>query len=585
MNQFILQTAVFPSEDVCTQASLYFHSSTEDIIYNDSTKLTVPKNEFVSFDTFFNAFSIYKWFKHTTIDNVGFYADVSGRGIATIYWVNGDNSRIIYQLECTTGCYIEKLSLSELIDGRLYFHWHSLEPSVVTDFGFMTYSDTNPELRLAIVITTFNREQAVLSMLQRIHEKLLSDKTFGNRITLYVVNNGEDFSIPSFENIVYLKSENFGGAGGFSRGLIEVKTRGREQFCLFMDDDASCEIESLKRTYHFLLFANKKEQMIAGCMLYQEQPGLVYEAGAIYPYKQTRMQPLKNGLDVSSPKGLDEFDLDDVPANYAGWWFCAFDVSAIKHYAFPFFVRGDDILFGVMHGYEIITLNGIASWQMNFNRKYSAIVEYLSVRGLLVPAFVYPNYKKRLAIAYWVIAKVLLLCFSYRYSSARSIIEAYSDVLDGPDFWLADPDALKARERIAALAQDEIASLSESDVTAEWVAGVSRETRWGKIIRLCLLNGHLVPSCFFLRKEKRISNTEIHPTRHVFLTGKVFYYNSDLQKYIFVVHSKRRFFGVLVMALKLIVRGFIKYPVVSSKYKDKVVFLTSESFWKRFFDK
>lgn len=33
--------------------------------------------------------------------------------------------------------------------------------------------------------------------------------------------------------------------------------------------------------------------MIAGCMLYQEQPGLVYEAGAIYPYKQTRMQPLK----------------------------------------------------------------------------------------------------------------------------------------------------------------------------------------------------------------------------------------------------------------------------------------------------
>lgn len=141
--------------------------------------------------------------------------------------------------------------MSELIDGRLYFHWHSLEPSVVTDFGFMTYSDTNPELRLAIVITTFNREQAVLSMLQRIHEKLLSDKTFGNRITLYVVNNGEDFSIPSFENIVYLKSENLGGAGGFSRGLIEVKTRGREQFCLFMDDDASCEIESLKRTYHF----------------------------------------------------------------------------------------------------------------------------------------------------------------------------------------------------------------------------------------------------------------------------------------------------------------------------------------------
>ncbi|CAI0813297.1 glycosyltransferase [Serratia liquefaciens] len=581
MNQFTLQAATFPSEGVCTQASLYFHSSTKNILNLLSPKLSVPENETVSFDTFYNAFSLYKWRKYTTVDNLGFYANVNGRGIVTIYWIDGADTRIIYQSECSAGCNANELSLSGLTRGRLYFHWRSLEHSVITDFGFTTSSSVPQEKRLAIVITTFNRKQAVLSTLYRINEQLLNDTDFHNKVTLYIVNNGDDFSLPPLDNVVYLKSENFGGAGGFSRGLMEVKHRAREQFCLFMDDDASCEIESIKRAYRLLCFSNKKEQMVAGSMLYEERPGLVYEAGAIYPYKQLRMQPLKTGVDISTPEGLDEFDRDDIPANYAGWWFCAFDVSAIKYYAFPFFVRGDDILFGVMHGYEIITLNGISSWQMNFNRKYSPMAEYLSVRGLLVPAFIYPSFKKRVTIPYWVMGKVLLLCFSYRYSSAQAILEAYQDVLDGPDFWINDADASEARKRITALAQDEVANLSAPFVNAEWVTNVAQETRLHKAIRLCLLNGHLVPGLFFSQRNKRISNTEMHPTRHVFLSDSVFYYNTDIKKYIATQHNKSRFFKILIMTLKLLVRGFIKYPRIASLYKSKIMFLTSETFWKK----
>ncbi|WP_447875031.1 glycosyltransferase [Serratia fonticola] len=583
MNQFTLQSAAFPCEELCPQASLYFHGDTTIVFDSVTAQLTIPEKEEVSFDSFFNAFSLYKWKKHTKINHLGFYANIAGHGIATVYWINGADIRILHQQECTASLHIRELQVDGLDQGRLYFHWRSLADSKISDFGFTTCNSPRQENRLAIVITTFNREKIILSTLQRITTQLLSDEDFYDKVTLYVVNNGSDFTVPSAENIVYLKNKNLGGAGGFSRGLMEVKQRGNEQFCLFMDDDAACEIESIKRAYRLLCFSNKKQQMIAGCMLYEEQPGTVYEAGALYPYKQLRMQPLKIGVDITTSSGLDEFDRDDVAATYAGWWFCAFDVSSIKHYAFPFFVRGDDILFCVMHGYEIVTLNGISSWQMDFKRKYSAMVEYLSVRGLLVPAFLYPSLKKRLAIAYWVLAKVLLLCFSYRYSSAQAILEAYHDVLAGPDFWTGDVDASEARKRITTLAQDEVANLDEWNINAEWVTDTGSEARWHKIMRLCLLNGHLVPSIFFASRPVRIPNTEIHPTHHVFLNNYIFYFNDESKKSIAVHHSKLRFYILLARTLKLIVGGFFKYPHVVSSYKNKISYLTSEAFWKKHF--
>ncbi|HDT0783411.1 TPA: hypothetical protein QIC20_004840 [Klebsiella aerogenes] len=349
-----------------------------------------------------------------------------------------------------------------------------------------------------------------------------------------------------------------------------------------MDDDASCEIESIKRAYWFMCFSKKDEQMIAGSMLYEDKPQTVYEAGAIYPYKQIRMRPLKNGVDVSTPSGLDVFNKEDGQANYAAWWFCAFKVSAIKYYAFPFFVRGDDILFGIMHAYPIVTLNGIASWQMNFNQKYSALVEYLSVRGLLVPAFVYPSSHKRRQIAFWILAKVLLLCFSYRYSSAEAIIEAYSDVMQGPDFWIDDADAQKARRRISELSKDELPGEVEQGNGVKKTDRDSPESKWAKIIRLFLLNGHLVPRFIMAGNRVRIPNTEIHPTKQVFLNAEV-YYETTEGSFIVLKQDKLRCAKLIIKTLWAISKGFFTYNAIAEEYGNKISYLTSENFWKKYF--
>lgn len=581
-NNIALQSSVFPDIHHREISSLYFLSDNVSTCYSDAGYVRVSRNHDICFDTFYNSFDLHKWSKYTTVKQIGFKVDVVGRGIATIILKTKDILKKVFQREIEGAFTLDNLELNECRDGRLYFYWSSIDDSEIRSFSFTTYGAVEDFGKLAIVITTYNRQAALLSTMSRFEENLFSDSVGQSKFHVYVIDNGCNLDLEPRPNVTYIKNKNMGGAGGFTRGLFEVKKNNKETYCIFMDDDASCEIESINRAYWFMCFSKKDEQMIAGSMLYEDKPQTVYEAGAIYPYKQIRMRPLKNGVDVSTPSGLDVFNKEDGQANYAAWWFCAFKVSAIKYYAFPFFVRGDDILFGIMHAYPIVTLNGIASWQMNFNQKYSALVEYLSVRGLLVPAFVYPSSQKRRQIAFWILAKVLLLCFSYRYSSAEAIIEAYSDVMQGPDFWIDDADAQKARRRISELSKDELPCEVEQGNDVKKTDRDSPESKWAKIIRLFLLNGHLVPGFITAGNRVRIPNTEIHPTKQVFLNAEV-YYETTEGSFIVLKQDKLRCAKLIIKTLWAISKGFFTYNAVAEVYGKKISYLTSENFWKKYF--
>ncbi|MFI2893165.1 glycosyltransferase family 2 protein [Klebsiella aerogenes] len=581
-NNIALQSSVFPDIHHREISALYFLSDNVSTCYSDAGYVRVSRNHDICFDTFYNSFDLQKWSKHTTVKQIGFKVDVVGRGIATIFLKTKDILKKVFQREIEGAFTLDNLELTECRDGRLYFYWSSIDDSEIRSFSFTTYGAVEDFGKLAIVITTYNRQAALLSTLSRFEKNLFSDSVGQSKFHVYVIDNGCNLDLEPRPNVTYIKNKNMGGAGGFTRGLFEVKKNNKETYCIFMDDDASCEIESIKRAYWFMCFSKNDEQMIAGSMLYEDKPQTVYEAGAIYPYKQIRMRPLKNGVDVSTPSGLDVFNKEDEQANYAAWWFCAFKVSAIKYYAFPFFVRGDDILFGIMHAYPIATLNGIASWQMNFNQKYSALVEYLSVRGLLVPAFVYPSSQKRRQIAFWILAKVLLLCFSYRYSSAEAIIEAYSDVMQGPDFWIDDADAQKARRRISVLSKDELPGEVEQGNDVKKTDRDSPESKWAKIIRLFLLNGHLVPGFITAGNRVRIPNTEIHPTKQVFLNAEV-YYETTEGSFIVLKQDKLRCAKLIIKTLWAISKGFFTYNAVAEEYGKKISYLTSENFWKKYF--
>ena len=65
-----------------------------------------------------------------------------------------------------------------------------------------------------------------------------------------------------------------GGSGGFTRGLMYLEDEKSYTHCLFMDDDASCEIESIRRAYALLQYATTEKFAVAGAQLREAAPSI-----------------------------------------------------------------------------------------------------------------------------------------------------------------------------------------------------------------------------------------------------------------------------------------------------------------------
>ncbi|MFZ3711468.1 glycosyltransferase family 2 protein, partial [Salmonella enterica subsp. enterica] len=80
---------------------------------------------------------------------------------------------------------------------------------------------------------------------------------------------------------------------------------------------------------------------------------------------------------------------------------------------FPFFVRGDDLLFAYMHNkHYFVTLNAVASSQMDFERKISVLNSYLYFRTVAVPALISRRKCAALLLSVFFVRQVFLASFS-----------------------------------------------------------------------------------------------------------------------------------------------------------------------------
>ncbi|EAZ3558922.1 glycosyltransferase family 2 protein, partial [Salmonella enterica] len=136
---FLLQKVILPNIDLCTEEQLYFRSQGGKYNYT-SCSLLVPRHKVACFDTFYNAFSIKKWKKYTTLTSLFFRVNIIGRGTITVRHKENSVIRVLKQVHfkssSNTGDVIE-IDISKINFGYIYVDWQSDEDSILNGFEFL----------------------------------------------------------------------------------------------------------------------------------------------------------------------------------------------------------------------------------------------------------------------------------------------------------------------------------------------------------------------------------------------------------------------------------------------------------------
>lgn len=580
----IFQSAVYPSFSLCSQIDLYFR-------YNDNVNFNMEKSTFslrrkgvIDTATYFNSVSVGKWKRHTNVDNLDF--NIRFKGKIKVIWrlrrldfsdrVLGEN--YLESNDFTT----QTISLSfwkNLEDGMLSFDIESLGYSEITDFHYSTSSSIINNVKLGIVITHFNRQNYVLPAVDRLKSSLLEDHNFKDKIVLHIVDNSQN--LPEIDGITIIPNENLGGAGGFSRGLMALKENGNFTHCLFMDDDASCEVESVKRTLVFLEHSLDNNVAIAGAMLREAEMFRQFENGARF---EGVCLPNKGGFDLRDVPSLLNNELEER-IDYGGWWFFAFPIAKVDHYAFPYFVRGDDSGFSLRYKFKILTLNGISSWQEDFALKNGPLPHYLDTRYHLMHQFHGLVSGSKIDMIKTTLRMSLKNLLGYQYETALAAICAIEDVAKGKEFWEQNANMAEKRPEIQSLINNEKVVDISLDIANQAHQGNPNEKILARLFRLMTLNGHLLPD-FLINKGMVWQHKGFGGNlREIYRHKRVLYIHWPTRKGYILNQDKGKFFSYFSRYIKATYVLYKNYDKLQKEYQESYDYLTSKSFWDIQFNK
>lgn len=539
----------------------------------------MEKQGVISTDTYFNSISIGKWKKHTIVDNLFFTIKFKGKikiewFVERLHFSSRILKEVILESESLKEHTVPVEMWNQLEDGMLAFNLYALDNSEITTFSYKTETEKKQEIKLGIVITHFNRQQYVLPALDRLKSELFNDPYYANNVEIYVIDNSQN--LPNIDAITIIPNENLGGSGGFTRGLMELKEQGHFTHCLFMDDDASFEVEAIKRALSFLSFAKEENLAMAGAMLREAEMFVQFENGAKF---DGMCKPLKANLDLRKIHSL-LINEQEEQVDYGGWWFFAFPISKVKHYAFPYFVRGDDSGFSLSHDFKIVTLNSISSWQEDFALKNGPLPHYLDTRYHLMHHLHNLVDTSFLGIFKTSASLCLKNLLTYHYDTGLASIIAIEDVLKGSHFWKENVDMAQKRMEIQKIISSEKVIDIPYDISNNVVWGNPNETKLNKLVRLITLNGHLLPKIFF-KKDTVWQNKGFGGNlREVFRHKKVLYIHWPTQKGFILEHDKKKFFSYTWRYFKAMYKLFKNYDQLQKEYQSSYTELTSENFWK-----
>jgi galactofuranosylgalactofuranosylrhamnosyl-N-acetylglucosaminyl-diphospho-decaprenol beta-1,5/1,6-galactofuranosyltransferase len=412
-------------------------------------EIVVDPHSRVSMNTYFGRFPASYWQRWTSAAQVRLEATVSGTGHLSVSASDMNGSARVLARERVADAHDERVTLTTPIDR--FVDGGALWLEIATDNGMLAVRDVRWSVGApsavrptAVVMCTYNRADDCLHTLDAL---TADEESMAMVEAVYVIDQGIDTveSRAGFRPIVdrlgsalhYIRQDNLGGAGGFTRGLYEVADVEHEDHAnvLFMDDDILLEPDTVVR---MTAFANMAvEPMIVGAqMLYLLHPELAYSWA-----QTTDLRALQAGVPV--PRNVLRVDVTSrrqelrVDAGYNAWWSCLIpsEIVARAGYPLPMFFQWDDVEYGHRaraHGYPTVTLAGAGVWHDDWDWKDGdSPTNYFNHRNSLITSALHTDFDPKAAAAV-VRQRLLRFLISMRYGLAATVLKGVEDFLEGP---------------------------------------------------------------------------------------------------------------------------------------------------------
>ena len=577
----VLQSLIHPDLTFGSPDDLYWRLNERAWMERHDPALHFEAGGLSSSDTFYNGLTVRAWKGDAQVDTLGLR--LAGEGAFILTWgLHRAGAATLWvdeqALTLAAGA-PQTLRLQRwagLADGMLFFRLRSLSGGVLRQGTFITWDAPRQAVVLGVVITHYNRAAQVLPGIDRIRALLAARDDLAGRITLTVVDNSRNLPLEDGPGVQVIANRNLGGTGGFVRGLLALQDGGLHTHALFMDDDASCEIEAIARTHALLQYARTPELAVAGALLRELAPWHLLEKGARF---DGLVRPICGGLDMRRVEDLLVAERNAIRPDYGAWWFFAFPLAAVRRFPFPFFVRGDDVDFGLANRFRITTLNGVACFGDDFGVKHQPLTAYLDARYHAVQALLAPRGSGSALLGSAGRAFVKSIA-SYHYSSARAVTLGLRHVLEGPGFFAANLDLQSVRHEIAAWQPDE--KLRPVDAADMVLRGPrrGRESAGRRLLRVLTLQGFLLPG-WLIRNRTTVQEKHFHGNASaLFRYRRVLYLHAVSGQGYFAEYDRGRFFAELGAFIRTVTRFATRLPALRRAYAAAGPSLGSETFWR-----
>lgn len=589
----VVSPILFPTQETSKYVELYFRGNGFTYL-ND--EILSEKNKTIKTNTYYNSFSVEKWNKYTEIKDL--YLRLSCKGKIKLSVINTSlvYNQIIekvlvnkyYDYDIDTEIIIDLTKYLKL-EGMISFEIESISDAKIGNIAYCTSVDIKLP-KLGLVICTYKREKYIDKFIDS-YKKY----RYNHLVNAIIVDNGntlENSGLP--KGIKIFKNMNYGGAGGFSRGMIEIKRLNEKKenhidYIILMDDDIYIDFNIYYKLMAFL--GLRKEEFenyfLAGTMCSLDNKEFQYERYA--QWCGSYFNQMSPGFNLTNIRNLLENEIiERVDLGTAGWWFCCFSTKmlGVNNLPFPCFFRGDDVEFTIRNGSNIMTLNGINVWHEPFYKKYSITSEdYYLLRNTLVINTLYMNWISAFDNIKYLFRRFSKSIIKYDYASAELIIKALVDYSQGVSFFEnVNPEKLnislsKYNHKLIKISEIK-KSYRYSDMVNKAI-NENDKSKLHKYFRFITFNGNLLP--WFMAKGEGVSFVGYGARAiNFYKKDSVLNYDPYSRKGYFTNRNFRMAVKLTVKFIKEASIYWINFEKIKRDYQINFSKLQTESFWLKY---